>query len=475
MKSKIKYLLGSLILSLTLQSISAQNSVARIGYFMDNATHKHLMNPALVPNRGYFSYPALGATNFDIQSNFQLTQFLYPGLTSDGPLLTFMNENVTPDQFLSQLSPDNYFRLNQRLSLLSFGIYTGTTFWTFEVASRINAGINLPIGLFEFMKKGMNSTAGSEYEINNLTFSAGAIGEASLGSSFRIGENIRVGLKGKVLVGGARMVAGIDEMTIKMQPDQWTIDTKGLINLYGAGVEFNKNDQGAIDINGLPVNFNTANANMAGLGFGLDVGASYKPFEFLEVSAGIVDLGKISWNKNFNSVYRSSGNVSFNGLDGISLEQSSGSDPIGDQVTTLTENIMKMAEFKEVNEADNLVEKLTPTLNAGIEAGVLNNMFTLGVLYTNRMFPGNSVSEITGMLNFRPYSGLNLAASYSLLNGIENTLGLALAFNIGVANIFVACDYVPMLVTPQYIPLTKATTDIQIGLSVSLGKMKVKK
>jgi len=474
MKTILKYIFAVGLLTVVLHTSQAQNAVARIGYFMDNATHKHLLNPALVPTRGYFSYPGLGAVNLDLQSNFQLTQFIYPGLTENGPLLTFMNENVTADEFLSQLSPDNYFKVNQRLSLLSFGAYSGKSFWNFEVASRINAGLNLPIGLFEFMKKGMSSSAGNKYEINNLTFNTSALVEASLGTSIRIIENLRVGIKGKVLVGGARLVAGIDEMSIDMKPDAWTIKTKGLMNLYASMADFNPDDKGVIGFqgSGLPVNINTSNINMAGLGFGVDLGASYKPFEFLEVSAGIVDLGSVKWNKNYNKVARSTGTVTFNGLNGISIDQSSGSSPIDDQITKLTEDLMKMAEFKEVDEADNMTDKLTPTLNAGIEAGILNNLFTVGVLYSNHMYPGNSLTEITGMVNFTPYTGLNLAASYSLLNGIENTIGAAMSFNVGVANIFIACDYIPMLYTPQYIPLTKATTNLQIGLSVSLGKMK---
>lgn len=474
MKSIIKYIFAVSLLTFTFYTSQAQNSVARIGYFMDDATHKHLMNPALVPTRGYFSYPALGAVNFDIQSNFQLTQFIYPGQTADGPLLTFMSEHVTADEFLSQLSPDNYFKLNQRLSLLSLGAYSGKTFWNFEVASKINAGLNLPIGLFEFMKNGMSSSTGNKYEINNLTFNTSAVVEASLGTSIQVIDNLRVGIKGKVLVGGARLIAGIDEMTIDMKPDAWSISTKGLMNLYGSMAEFNPDANGIIGFQGseLPVNINSSNIKMAGLGFGIDFGATYKPFEFLEVSAGIVDLGSVKWNKNYNKVARSTGNVTFGGLDGISLEETAGSNPIDDQIKDLTDNLMKMAEFREVNEADNLTEKLVPTLNLGVEGGILNDMFTLGVLYSNRMYPGNSISEITGMINFKPYSGLNLAASYSLLNGIENTIGAAMSFNIGVANIFLACDYIPMLYTPQYIPLTKATTNLQIGLSVSLGKMK---
>lgn len=464
--NNLKIILGSIILTLVLQATSAQ-PVARIGYFMDNAPHKHLLNPALVPVRGYFSYPGLGSIDFDIRSNMGYTNFIFPGLNEGDPLLTFMHEDVTPEQFLSLLSPDNYFKLNQRLSLLSFGFYSGTSFWTFEVASRINTKLNIPYDFFAFLKNGMTGEAGNTYEINNLSLSADMLAEASLGSSFKITDNIRVGVKGKLLVGGAKAVGGIDQMTIVMQPESWSVNTKGLINLYGAGFDFTSDEDGVVD------GFDFTSPNMAGMGYALDLGASWTPIKNIMVSAGIIDIGKVSWNKTFNRVARSEGSFTFTGLDNISLGESDEGDP--DPFAEMQEGMLKMAQFRVVDESDNLIESLVPTINAGIEAGILNNKITVGVLYSNRLLPENNISEITGMVNLKPYSGLNIAASYSLLNGVQNTFGLALGFNLGVANIFVACDHIPMIVTPQYIPLNQASTHLQIGLSVSLGKMKVKK
>lgn len=465
-RNKLRIIIGSIILTLFLQTTAAQ-PVARIGYFMDNATHKHLLNPALVPVRGYFSYPGLGSVDFDTRSNLGYTNFIFPGLNEGDPLLTFMHEDVTPEQFLSLLSPDNYFKLNQRLSLLSFGFYAGTSFWTFEVASRINTKLNTPYDFFAFLKNGMTGEAGNTYEIRDLSLSAGMLAETSLGSSFRITDKIRVGVKGKLLVGGAKAVGGIDEMIITMQPESWSVSTKGLINLYGAGFDFTSDDEGVVD------GFNFTTPNMAGMGYALDLGLSWAPVKNIMVSAGIIDLGKVSWNKTFNRVARSEGEFVFTGIDNISLGESEEGDE--DQFTEMQEAMLKMAQFRVVDESDNLVENLVPTINAGIEAGILNNKITVGVLYSNRRIAENSISEITGMVNLKPYSGFNVAASYSLLNGVENTFGLALGLNLGIANIFVACDYVPMIVSPQYIPLTQASTHVQVGLSVSLGKMKIRK
>ena len=461
-RTTIKLILRALIVVLTVGTIQAQ-PVAKIGYFMDNATHKHLMNPALVPARGYLSYPVLGSVNLDLRSNLNLTQFLYPGAGVNDPMVTFLHESVTADQFLNQLNPDNYFDLNQRLSIISFGSYFGRSFWTFEVATRINASVNIPKPFFEFLKSGMSSSQGNRYEIRDLKIGAGALVETSLGSSFMIGENIRLGVKGKLLLGGVRADAGLDEMIIDMKPDQWTVSSKGLINVYGAGIEFVNDADGVIE------NFDYATPNVAGMGYAFDFGASWRPLDFLEVSAGIIDIGKVSWNKTYNRVARSQGSATFSGLDNLGSDDTSDEDPLKD----ITDDLLEMAQFREVNESDNLIESLIPTLNAGVEAGVLDNRISLGLLYSNRMIPGNPLSEITGVLNFKPMKGLNIAGSYSLLNGVQETFGLALGINLLIANVFIACDYIPTrIATGIPIPLSNASTHIQLGMSISLGQMK---
>lgn len=469
-QNMIKYIIGSLVIALTIHATLAQN-VARTGYFMENSTHKHLMNPALVPTRGYFSYPGLGSVDIDLQSNLGFTNFIFPGLTETDPLLTFMHEDVTPEQFLSQLSPENYIKLNQRLSLVSLGFYAGTSFWTLEVASRINAKVNLPYDFFAFMKQGMSSPAGNNYAIRNLTVSSDMMAEASLGSSFRITDNIRLGVKGKLLVGGGKIIAGIDEMDIDMRPDGWTVTTNGLMNVYGAGLDLTTDENDVI--NGFL--FSAPDMNMAGMGYALDLGASWKPTSFLEVSAGIIDLGSITWNKTYNKVARSSGTVNYTGFDNIGMTEEGEESPMDAQMKEMMDGMLEMAQFKIVDESDNLKESLVPTINAGIEAGVLNNKVSIGVLYSNRLIPNNNISEVTGIVNLKPFSGFNLAGSYSLMNGVQNTFGLAMGINLLIANVFIACDYIPMYVTPQYIPLNKATTHLQIGLSLSLWKMKKRK
>lgn len=465
MKSNLlKYGFWSLFLWLSLTySMTYAQSMSRTAYFMDNATHRHLMNPALVPVRGYISLPVVGAFSLGFESNMQFTDFIYPAETKGGKLRSFLNETIDGNDFLSRMDPVNYFRMDVRTSLVSLGYYTGTGFWTFDVASRTNMSMNLPYDLFAFAKLGMANTEGNEYHLKDLSVGASTFAEASLGYSQNLMNNLRIGGKLKFLAGGANVKANINKMDIEMRPDVWTITTEGQLDAYGKGLELKKDSVGSI--NG--VGFDSP--GLGGTGLAFDLGVNYSPIENLDLSIGILDLGGIKWKKDNMKTAISSGQVSFTGLSGINAD-STNSENLENQLKELSDDLIKMADFKERTVLEDYFQRLAPTLNAGIEYSMFNNKISLGGLYSIRMMDNGNYSELTGSLNLRPASWFNLSGSYSCVHGKMETFGFAVGFAPGLINLFISSDYVFMKVTPQYIPLNTFTSNIQLGVSIPLGR-----
>ncbi|HPK45522.1 MAG TPA: DUF5723 family protein, partial [Spirochaetota bacterium] len=145
-----------------------------------------------------------------------------------------------------------------------------------------------------------------------------------------------------------------------------------------------------------------------------------------------------------------------------------------DPFAALQEQMISMTKPVISDDQEKFVEGLPPMLNIGAEAGILNDKISFGLLFSNRFIPRSNIAEITGMVTFKPISMFNLSTSYTVLNGMGQSIGIGLGLNLYVANIFLACDYVPLRYNPQGIPLTKANTSIQLGLSVGLGKKKPK-
>ncbi len=465
LNTKLQRILFMLLACVAAPLVQAQ-PVSRTGYFLDNATHRHLMNPALVPTRGYLSLPAVGAFSLGLESNMQFSHFIYPP-EGDGELLTFMNESIAADDFLSQLKPNNYMRTDLRTSLASIGFYSGNSFWTFDLATRLNVSLDLPYTFFEFLKQGMNSSQGNVYDIRDLSVSTSVFAEASLGYSRNIMDNLRIGTKLKFLAGGAYVKATISSMNISMTSDEWRVTTVGELDAYAKGLNLLTDEDGSIT-----GNYKMSSPGIGGMGAAIDLGINYSPIPNLDLSVAIIDLGAIKWNQANLTKATTSGQVVFNGISGLgmdSIDQQSAED----QLNTIKDDMLKMADFKKTPTSGDVIQRLFPTVNTGVEYAVLNNMISVGALYSNRFMQQERYSELTGSLNFRPAGWFNFSGSYSFIHGKKETVGFALGFAPAIMNLFLACDYTFFKVSPQFIPLNTLTTNLQLGVSIPLNRGKL--
>jgi hypothetical protein len=444
----------------TMTEIGAQ-SAARTGYFMENATHRHLMNPALVPNRGYISFPAAGELTLGLESNMQLTNFLYPP-EEGNELLTFLHKDVPAETFLSNLHETNFLRTSFRTSLLSVGFYHGTDFWTIDLSARAYLSLYLPYELFSFLKLGMTSSEGNLYQIRNLKVGSSLFLETAVGYSHQLSDQLRIGGKIKGLTGGAYVLANIATMDIQMTPDLWTITTDGYFDVYGKGINLTENEDGNVD------GADIKSPGPGGSGAGLDIGATYSMLPNLTLSLAIVDLGAIRWKKDLIHRAEASGQTSFSGINDFGLD-SVGEEDAKDQLETIKDDLTEMASFKQVQNDKSAWQRLVPTLHAGVEYVPLSAL-SIGALYSGQFENEGTFSELTASLNFKPVSWFNLSGSYSFVHGKRETVGFAIGFMPAILNLFLACDYTIFKVTKQYIPLNTLTTNFQLGISIPIGK-----
>jgi len=482
MKRNYRLLGLTLILFLVCQAAAAQ-TVSRTSYFMENATHRHLMNPALSPTRGYLSIPVLGEFSLGTESNWQFTNLIYPAIEStNGQQRTFLHPTVSGAEFLQNINSDQYLRTDIRTSLLSYGRWIGRTgFLTFDVATRANLSLNLPKDFYVFAKMGMTNGSGTTYHFDNLMVNASVIAEGALGYSLNLTDAIRVGVKGKFLAGGAMVKAGLKQMELNMSQDEWSVSSQGQLDVYGQSFAFKKNADG--NVNG----FVLPNPGLGGMGMAMDFGMEWAPIQNIKFSVAVIDFGNIKWKKDNIKTATATGSTSFSGL--TYNPNDVGQQTINDQIESLKTTMMEMVGFKEQTVAEDYIQKLNPTINAGAEFALMSNRVSVGGLFSTKMLDnGERYSEYMASLNLKPFHWFNLSGSYSFLNGQKETFGFALGFVPGIINIFLACDYVPMKYGainasqvfkvkkdfPVYFPLNALTTNIQLGISIPLSRRPVK-
>lgn len=472
-KNKIYVLLIALVGMFFCVNASAQ--ALRSGYFLEGYTYRHLMNPAFAPERNYIAIPGIGNINMGTQGNVGLNTFLYP--YGNGQLTTFMNGAVSGDEFLDKLKDHNRINMNMNLTLLSFGFRAWGGFNTFDVNVRSNTSLNLPRGLFEFMKVGMDGT-NPVYEMDGLGISSNNYAEVALGHSHQINDKLRIGAKLKVLLGLGNASIKMTDMRVQMAENQWMVQANGEMNASVKGLTLpTKGESGKtlddpseatlVDWDNIDVD----SPGLTGYGMAMDLGTTYKLLDDLTLSASLLDFGFMSWS---NTIKGATSNQPwlFDGFHNIAMgsDDPDGDKPLEDQLEDLGKDVENYASFHRTETGGSATKMLGATLNIGADyAFPFYNKLHFGFLSSTRINGKYSWSEGRLSANVSPVKWFDAGVNYGI-STFGSSFGWILNFHPCGFNFFVGMDHTLTKVTPQYIPVGKANLDFSLGFNITFGK-----
>lgn len=369
-KNSIFHLFTAIIFICLGTAASAQS--LHSGYFLEGYTYRHLMNPAFAPERNYVAIPGLGNINVGAQSNVGVNTFLYP--YGNDKLTTFMNGNISSSEFLGKLKDNNRINVDLNMTLLSAGFRAWGGFNTIDINMRSTTSLNLPRGLFEFMKLGMNSS-NSVYEMDDLGISSNNYAEIALGHSRQINDKLNVGGKLKFLLGLGNVDVKMNDMKVQMAEDKWMVQANGEMNASVKGLTMPTKGESGKEVNSPSEkdlidweNIDLDNPGLTGFGMAVDLGATYKLREDLTLSAAILDLGFISWN---NTIKAATSNKpwEFDGFKNIAMgsDDADGDKPLEDQLEDLGKDVENYASFHRSETGSSSTKALGATLNIGAD------------------------------------------------------------------------------------------------------------
>lgn len=422
-------------------------------YFMDNVPVRHYYNPAFQPLSGfYFGLPFLGYSQFEFGNNSLTTSNLI--FKNNGQTITFLHPDADKNKFISALKPVTLIGANAQINLLDFGFRHKNAYWTFGVTQKVDANLGLPKDLFRLALLGTPDVDNNSYDFSTLGFGVNSYTEAALGYSKIINEKWSWGLKGKFLYGNANISGSFEDFTLNANSEEWRIKGKNTINAStpfivttGATLnELNVTEPGSYSDSFLP----------NGIGGAIDLGLTYKPFDFLTVSAAITDLGAIRWIRNPVSIdsdvdYTYDGAVNLNGSEIFDSQNQN----FGD---SLFNELQSAVSVTSSNKGYNTY--LSPKLNTSAEIGVLDNKITFGLLSATKYQRSQFFEELTAAFNLKPVNWFNMSLSYSLTNGRWSNIGAGLGMRVGIVNFFAVADYIP--VNYAYVPFS------ELGVNTSI-------
>lgn len=450
-------------------TFTAQAQYLRTSYFMEGASTRIQMNPGLQPTRGYLNLPLIG--NFNIAANTNslgINDII--DITKDG------NDFLHNNTLYNSLQQDNRVNMNLNANILSFGWFRGKNFWSFNAGLRMDVGAQINKDMFTMMRNmngfDIESIAGQKqkYNMSNQSINMNAYAEIGLGLSRRITEKLTVGARAKVLLGLARTEVNIEQFDLDLDipevPNTGNMTQEELMNYefneedwYGKGYSYNAKANVVTTLKGGGMTFDNNNmingfnldANslgIAGTGFGVDLGASYSIFKNLTVSAAVLDLGVMKWNKSNTTIAKVEGQENVI-IDANNYEQYIGGDLLS----------LERFDFKKEEEADyKSSTKLSTTVLLAAEYGLMNNKLSVGAIYSSRFVQPKTQTELTFLATLRPSNALNLALSYSPILSGGKSFGLALK----LGPLFAGTDY-------MYFGSNSKTVNAFVGFSLPLG------
>ncbi len=428
----------------------------RTSYFMDGTSARVQMNPALQPTRGYFNVPVIGSLNASMASNSLGMSDLIDMVSDDEAF--YMNRGL-----FDSLKENNKMNMSFYSDILSFGWIRGDGFWSVNVGVRGDAGMTMPKSMLEYMRDGhnynYNDALSMKYDIYDRQMHVNIYTEIGLGYSRKITERLTLGGRVKVLLGVANVEMKMDRYSVDIDlpdrpydyaegtsPDYGSVMSQGSIvsSIKNVGVDFYDDDFGnevadKIDLEGYSF-------GIAGKGFGIDLGATYQLLDNLTLSASVLDLGLISWDKGSTIAAESKGeSVSIN-PDNYYLYTTCGFFDLG------------MYNLEKA-EAKSRTKRLASTILLAGEYGFLDNKLSVGALYTTRFALPSAVSELTFSGTYKPKDWLNVALSYSPIMASGKSFGLALK----AGPLFVGTDY-------MFFGSNTKTVNAFLGISIPIGQ-----
>ena len=447
--------LVAILIPLTMSGQAVNSS-----YFIDNSLQRVRLNPAFSPEAsvGYFGL-LVGGPSLNIGSNMATEDFLF---NKDGQLYTYLNKNVTVEEFAARIKADPTFNFKMNEELLGFGFRIGMLYVTAGVGVRADVDLKLPKDLLILTKQGM-ATTDQTYDFSGLSVMEAAFLEGQIGAGIDLSSlipGLSIGGRVKYLVAADYVGLNIKEGTLRMSDEKWMIKTDAEAVLGVKGVEYKDGH----------INFPYGKSGVGPCGSGLlfDVGAEWKlnlelgALTGINVSFAMNDIGKCTITDRYTTIYKSAGEAEFAGIKGIKP---------GDDISTNFDNVIQdfknIANVEKTDEQREVVFNYTPSIRAGLEVAMFNNNLSTGFLYSRDY----GFDELQVIESVKLGGRLNAAVSYGLLN--THALGFYLGYTPrrhGI-NLYFAEEGFPTRFTTKgangiQLPLGKLNTSIRFGLNL---------
>lgn len=417
-------------------------------YSMTKMAQSHYENPAFFANGKVYVGLVLGHNSFGIShSGFRLNKVLTERKSDD-------SLELNQPALLKSLWKRNYLSTDIRNEILGVGINIKKNYFSFAITNRISANFIYPKDLFVLALEGNGrSLLGKRASLDGLGFNADAYMEYALGYNREINSKLRVGGRLKLLSGYANFKTQKSKLGITTDEENFTLTVDGQYKFAATGLN------SFLDSNSTET-FNTKTIyNMKNFGLALDLGATYKLTDKIELTASLLDFGFIRW-KEQTAQYQTD-NLDFR-FEGVDLKAY-----LNDSSQYLDR--LKDTLLSKVNNDIVYNDAYTTMLSARFYIGAkyhVTDWFTAGITSYNQIVSNRLRTSLilSGTIQLKNWLGFTL--NYSTYARSIGNLGIGLSLRGGPIQFYAMTDN---LLSINY----WGTKNIHVscGLNLLIGKL----
>ena len=405
------------------------------------------LNPAFrQTNKVQIGLPVLSAYQFGLgNSGFTLDQVTH----FNGDTM-FFDVDRLPDV----LRDRNFMNIDQSIGLLSVCINRPT--YSAELFANLttNFVFEYPGDLFRLAIEGNAAHLGETLAFGSIGFDLNNYAEAGVRYARQLGK-LTVGVAPKLVVGLQNISTVHND--ISLHTAETTFDLEGNMDVLVQTAGFFDSTFAT----GLGENALREMAAFRNLGWGVDLGATYRYSDALTFSMSMTDIGRVRWKSMVRS-FTSQGQYQFSGVDLFELVEQS------DTLNGFDAYIDSLGSMFELKEFSQPYSTWLPArFYAGASYRVLKNTHA-GVTFssqwnTRRMSPSFGIGVTQ-------YVGRKLAASvtYSYFNRDWFNVGVGLLAGAGPFELFVTSDNILGLVNYRKV----RNAHVHAGIQLAFGRLK---
>jgi hypothetical protein len=439
-KFLFRLLILSFLVSGNLYPALAQRNLSL--YNLQGAPQSYGLNPGRMPqSNGYLTIPAIG----NLGASLSNTGFNYASITPEEDTTGTDNTTFFDNAFnslLSGLKPENRLLLDFHAGWLDFGMRSGRNFFSLSASENINIQADYPKAIFELFNEislGDTLSQPKIYDLSSMGLNILHYRSYALGFTRQITPRLSAGARIKYLDGLGSISTRNTDFQFENDALNAALNINGSLEVSSSGLT-TFTDDGVSYLRG------GGNTGMA-----FDLGASYSTGK-LDLSASILNIGRITWKKDITKDTISSARFQFptDDLDAFEAEYNRFYDSIS---------------IKRDSQAISSFHTTLPTVGYFSANYYFLPQTSANLLLSPRYFNGKVDLAFSVGAQTRISKILQVGLNYSAYNKNVFNLGASANLNLGPIQIFAATDNLPAALNWQ----KASNVHINAGLSLSFG------